>query len=462
MTIMASHSPDRSRAFPLEGATLTGKVAIFLPPTGISSVEFTLYDAATTLKRTTEKSPPFDLYGTAPDGSAVMLDLASVRPGAVLVVTAVTRDATRWRRTRTQQARFAVAVPTPPVPAGVPGAVGDGRTDDTAALQRAFDAGGVIELGGRTYAHSKVLHVTRPGTRIVGPGVLLATAEATSAIRIAATGVTLEGVTARISTTTRRWDAPAQAKIHLDRTSGTVLTRVTVEGSAASGVFVQGASGFVLTDVTVRGTRADGIHMTAGASQGSLVRPVVVNSGDDGVAVVSYGGDPAVCHDIVVTAPTVRNQAGGRGLSVVGGRDVTFTDAVVESSWDAALYFAAEESWHTYGCTRVTVERARLVNSNTNAAVDHGAVLVYAGDTLEPNASIHLSGITIVDTRATASRQVGVLQDSPGARNVDVVLADFTIVGGPRWLYSTNNPAGDTTRRTGWTWNGAPVPDVTP
>lgn len=113
MTLMVSTRPDRSNPVPLNGTTLTGKVAIFLPPTGVSSVDFTLYTPATVMRRTSEKVPPFDLYGTAPDGTAVMLDLATTPPGTLLTVTAVTKDSTRWRRVRNQRATFTIGFPTP-------------------------------------------------------------------------------------------------------------------------------------------------------------------------------------------------------------------------------------------------------------------------------------------------------------------------------------------------------------
>ena len=78
------------------------------------------------------------------------------------------------------------------------GAKGDGRTDDTAALQRALEGvavGGTLALTrGRTYLHSDVLTLTVADVVLTGGGTLLATQEERSALRIEADGVTLDGV----------------------------------------------------------------------------------------------------------------------------------------------------------------------------------------------------------------------------------------------------------------------------
>jgi len=54
--------------------------------------------------------------------------------------------------------------------------------------------------------------------------------------------------------------------------------------------------------------------------------------GDDGVAVVSYEKDQATCRSIRITAPVVRDPAGGRGISVVGGEDIIYVDVDVQGS----------------------------------------------------------------------------------------------------------------------------------
>ena len=341
------------------------------------------------------------------------------------------------------------------------GAKGDGVADDTAAIQRALDSyrpGTVLEfLASRVFRHTKVLDVTVPGTQIAGPGKLLAAMEGASALRIAAADVGVSNLTLTTPSTTRRWDTPAQAKVHLDRCTGARLTGVVIDGSGATGVFIQGASYYTLTDCRVSSTRADGIHNTGGSHHGTITRAVVNGSGDDGISVVSYLGEP-ICHDIVIASPTVKNQKGGRGLSVVGGTGIAITNAAVLHSWAAAIYIAAEKEWSTHGCTNVSVKGGILTESNTDTATDHGAVLIYNSQPDQPSTGITITDLTIKDTRTTTSRQTGLVQYDGGA-STRVTMDRLTIIGGNKWLYSGNAPAS-ATRRRGWTWNGAPVADV--
>jgi len=332
------------------------------------------------------------------------------------------------------------AAPAPPAPTvGVSvlafGAVGDGVADDTAAVQRALDAArpgvAVVVPAGRVFVHTDVLHVRVPGTVVTGGGVLLGTREERSSVWVETDGVTLDGLTVRTQGTTRRWEAWEQMGLRLAGHSGAVVRDVTVEGSAAAGLYVGAADHFLLDHVTVRGTRADGIHLTGGSHDGLVLAPTVVGSGDDGVAVVSYRSDGAPCHDIVVRSPQVLGTTWGRGLSVVGGTDVAFTDVDVQRSDAAAVYLGSEgQPWNTWAPVRVSVTGGRLQDSNTDQRIDHGAVLVLGGGDGAPAPdTVTIRGLSISGTRSTASRSAGVI--SYGAAPQRVLLDQLAITGGP-------------------------------
>ena len=114
--------------------------------------------------------------------------------------------------------------PAPDVPAITPadfGAIGDGVANDTSAMQNALNS---LETGetltipaGKTYRHTAVLKVSKPGVTIAGSGTLLATAEATSAVHLAANNITLDGVTLAMGSTTKRWVAFEQMKLRIGR-----------------------------------------------------------------------------------------------------------------------------------------------------------------------------------------------------------------------------------------------------
>lgn len=338
------------------------------------------------------------------------------------------------------------------------GAVGDGVTDDTLAVQRALDAlrpgDTLVFPAGKVFRHTDVLTVRTPGVRISGPGTLLATNEGRSSVRINADNVTVDGsLTLKIASTTRRWDAYEQMKLRLSDHTGIVVRHVTVDGSAAAGVYIAGCSHYLLEDVTVKNTRADGIHNTGGDHDGVIRRAVIRNVGDDGVAVVSYSRDKGAvpCRRIVVESPRFYGNVWGRAFSVVGGEDITYRNIYAESSNAAAVYIATEgDPWYTFASKRVRVLGGEIKNSNTSPTTDHGAVLVYSGRPGYANEDIEIADLKVTDTRATASRQVGILGD---ARRIE--LRNLTIVGGPSNLFSTNAPA-DAYNTVGWTFRAAP------
>lgn len=345
------------------------------------------------------------------------------------------------------------------------GAVGDGRTDDTAALQEAFDTAEpgtrLVLPAGMVFAHDDVLTLSSPDVVVSGGGTLLATNEERSSFVLAADRVALDDVTLTIEDTTRRYEAYEQQRLRLDGHTGIVVRDVRVEGSAAAGVYVGGGTAdFVLDRLQVSGTEADGIHITQGAHDGRVLEPLVRDVGDDGVAVVSYAPDGEPCARIEVVSPTVDGSSGGRGVSVVGGEDVTFRDIDVRDTYAAGVYVAAEGSFDTTGVSGVLVDGGTVDGANTGEDIDHGAILVFNGTDDETVDDVVVRDLEVTNTRASASREVGLVTDREDGIS-GVVLEGISLEeGGPeRPMVSTS---GSTTYETrGWTVGGEDVPDLT-
>ncbi|NHC13424.1 glycosyl hydrolase family 28-related protein [Motilibacter deserti] len=337
------------------------------------------------------------------------------------------------------------------------GAKGDGVTDDTSAIRRALDAlspGDVLRFpAGRTFVHRDIIKILKPGVTLSGSATLLAPDPMKSDVVIEADNVTVEGLSFVTKNARERKAEIDQMGLTVWSNTGTVLRKVTVNGSASAGIYVVGSRKFRIEDAVVQNTLSDGIHVTGASSDGTVVRPTVRNTGDDGVAVVSYRNDGAPCRNISVVSPRFYGNTWGRAFAVVGGEDITYTDVYAERSNAAAIYVAAEgvSSWNTFAPKRVTFTGGTLVKSNVNPVVDQGAVLVHSGqpDQIE---DVTISDIAIKDTRADASRQVGAYSDyDPAPRRVR--FSNISITGGglPVWV---NLPSANYAL-DGIVWNGS-------
>ncbi|MET0864292.1 MAG: right-handed parallel beta-helix repeat-containing protein, partial [Nakamurella sp.] len=344
--------------------------------------------------------------------------------------------------------------------------------DDTTGLKTAIAAlktGDTLSIpAGVTCRHADVLDIKTPGVHLSGPGTLVATNEARSAVWLNADNITVEGgLTLKAINVTQRWNATQQHKLWLaNNHTGITVQDTTIDGSAAAGIFINGASNFTLTRVTVLNSRADGIHMTNGSYNGIVKDATVRGAGDDGVAVVSYLSNPVATHDIQVINPKVYSNTWGRGVSVVGGYNITYSGIYVEASNAAAVYIVQTSakdgvaaSWDTHNVDNVKVLGGTLVNSNTNASVNNGAIVLAAGGpTGHTITNVTMSNLTIKNTRSTAARNVGIFTYDGGTVS-NIAFTGFKITGGPVKYFDTNSTGGYST--TNWTVNGATVPNKT-
>lgn len=314
------------------------------------------------------------------------------------------------------------------------GAVGDGSTDDTAALQNTFDAaaGKTVYLDPtKYYVHTAVLTISVNSVVITGGGMLLAAVEQASAVHVSGNYVMIRGITIAMGSTSQRWYANEQHKLWV---SGThfIGEDITIAGSAGAGIIMDGASKFMLYHVEVYGTRADGIHCTNGAQDGSIIDCYAHDIGDDGFAVVSYEADGTRCTNIVNSGSYVKNGA-ARGFSVVGGTNIRYFNGRVDSTYGAAIYVACEPSYVTYGVSDTIIDSFVITGANyAGTAMQHGAILVYNGRSASYVIdNVTMRNITITDTDSDGGWQIGLVSDTNGADNIrDIVLDTISFTGG--------------------------------
>jgi YVTN family beta-propeller protein len=329
----------------------------------------------------------------------------------------------------------------------VPVVATQAAVDSTAALQAMFDklkSGDTLTLDRKTYRYSGVLYIRVSGVTINGNGATLAaTNDLTAQLQILADSVTLHDLTMSSPLILAR-SPISTIYISADHAS---LRDVTINGSAGAGVYLSGAGYFDLTNVRVIRALADGIHMTNGSHDGVVNNAYTEWTGDDGIAVVSYVSDGTITKNITVNNPVVNGTTWGRGVTVVGGDNVTFNNVAVSNTDGGGVYIATEPSYNTYSVSNVKVIGGTLTNCNTNPAVVHGAVLLWAGNSGTSIKNVTLSDLTIINTPGTATWLLGIIKENGGTvsaitftrltlRQAVPVMAGYT--NAPRNTYTLN------------------------
>jgi polygalacturonase len=281
------------------------------------------------------------------------------------------------------------------------GAKGDGLSDDTEALNRAIQSmksGGTLVLEeGKTYFKTGNIIVKSPGVHIWGYGATLyAQVPAPADIKEpAAASVSIQLNAPRTAVYGLTIVSNLKVRTSHPNGSGIVMTAADQEAIdnriayAGSGIFIRMASNFLVARNVVFRTAADGIHITSGSRDGRVLCNVVRETGDDLIAVVSYGlGEPNISN-FRIEGNDVGGNYWGRGITVVGGRDVTIRrNRISETTHAAAIYIASEAAYKTSNVRNVLVEEneildTQMTNPKYNPRTDwnksgQGAILVSA------------------------------------------------------------------------------------
>jgi hypothetical protein len=293
------------------------------------------------------------------------------------------------------------------------GAACDGATDDSPAIARALAKARELRLpllipAGRC-AFGDIIRVDGVTLTGIGDGsVLHALNWRRSAIFMSGAGpvvanVKLTGVAA--PSRQADWE---MTKITIFGATDFVIDRVTIEGSPAAGIqTAKAAMRGRITNNTVRNTLSDSIHITDRASQILVENNLIENSGDDGIAVVSYRGDGARVNNITARNNVVRNNKWGRNMSVVGGSQVVYEKNLLQNNLAgyACLYIAQENSYKTYSALDVKASHNTFQNCGS-LRTGHAAAMVYS-DGAEANSNITLLGNDVIQNGQDGIRYFG-------------------------------------------------------
>nr|WP_294514448.1 glycosyl hydrolase family 28-related protein [uncultured Rhodopila sp.] len=284
------------------------------------------------------------------------------------------------------------------------GAVPDGMTDSTIAIKRAISAarnsGRSVFVPAGTFVHTSF---SLDGVGMVGAGsdsTLLSPRAVDSNIYLRGSGASLRDLTVKVKSSHR--DARNFA-VFVDGADHFLIDSVRIIGGNGGGIFDFGGSDGKIVHNRIENTLADAIHNTHGAHDVIVAENTVRHAGDDMIAVVSYLGQP-LSHDILIKGNDLADQEYGRGISVVGGMNITIQDnTIVNTECCAGIYIASEANWKTAGVDNVVVRGNTLIDNS--GPTGHGAIMIFAEKNVVRNVSVEEN--MVVRARHSAVTVVG-------------------------------------------------------
>jgi hypothetical protein len=269
-----------------------------------------------------------------------------------------------------------------------------------------------------TYTYDDVIDLH--GISAYGDGrasILVATNPAGSAIRLRGSGQYLRDLKITSPRATARASSSSAAGVNVYNATNFVVQRVTVDKAAETGIFTTGSSHGRIASNVITHTLADGIHTTGRSSDLLIADNSVSSVGDDMIAVVSYLADGAPCRDIQIVRNDVRDQTNGRGISVVGGNDVTVKANTIARSAGAGVLVYSDGSYGTYGTTHVAI-LDNLID-DPSKLIDQGGIHIQGG-----SGSHVVSGTLVQGNTITNASRHGIVVS---ALTTGTVVQDNTI-----------------------------------
>jgi hypothetical protein len=280
----------------------------------------------------------------------------------------------------------AVVVAAPPPPPGVIDVKASYGTSDSqirAAINAAKAEGKQLYFSAATYTYNSALVLD--GLTAYGDGpssVLVASNQASSAIQLRGAGPALRDLKITSPNSVSRSQAYIRALVKVDGATNFVVEGLTLVEAEQNAVIVhQRAVGGTIKDNNVSQTLADAIHITDASENILVTNNTVRDAGDDMIAVVSYHKDPRRCKNITIVGNDVSGQTDGRGITNVGGENVTIKGNSISDTNGAGVLVASDGDYGTYGPLNTQV-LDNVIDTTDLGDIHHAGIQIYgqAGD----------------------------------------------------------------------------------
>nr|WP_057928272.1 right-handed parallel beta-helix repeat-containing protein [Burkholderia ambifaria] len=283
--------------------------------------------------------------------------------------------------------------------------------DQADMLQHTLDAlqpGQRLVFAPGRYVVGRSLIVRQPNVVLSGYGAtLIATTADDQTIEMRGDGTTLVGF--RLAGTgTTRLTTPASTKVEVTGRGVQVLDNV-IDGGAGAGIFVFGGADVAIVGNEVLSTLADGIHMTHGSHDVLVQGNVVRGTGDDMIAVVSYRSEGVLTRNVLITGNSLEGNPWGRGITVVGGADVTISNNIVRNvAVSSGILVAQEDSNGTYGASDIRIENNVITDIQTATSRTDSRPLTQQAAIEVSTWSGSVARVTIIGNRVSHARFDGI------------------------------------------------------
>jgi hypothetical protein len=347
------------------------------------------------------------------------------------------------------------------------------------------------------YIQEHSIEVHTKGVVLWGKGATIhATNPDDQAIGLMADGVSMYGFTLTAVTDIRR-SLERDSRIAIfknyvagtGRQTGNVVRGNTIEeeagtanqnSSASAAILIYNVEDFTVAENVVRRSLSDGIHVTGGSRNGRIVKNTVRETGDDMISVVSYLGSGwqsvyysdatwranatswnGASSNVLIYGNDVAGNYWGRGITVVGGKNVSILNNKIKDTQAAAILIGQEGGYSSYGSTNILAQNNDIDGVGTTApayipagsAFDsirafyaagtytgHGAVEVYAiqDDTTTSSnpdlaALIHVQDISVSSNNVAGTKEnavrLGVSTPTNLMANVAITDNEFSNLG---------------------------------
>lgn len=306
------------------------------------------------------------------------------------------------------------------------GIVGDGVTDDTAAIQAMLAGIGsntAVHFSAGIYKHTNLVIGGKKNFALVGDGaVFLATTRSEPYLRfVNCADVTVRGITSKGAFATTR-QGPTRG-ISFEGCERYLITGCHIHDTEGVGIYSgSGCHDGRIVGNLVHDTFADGIHVTGTSNRIAISGNTVRDTGDDAIAVVSYGSDSnGPCEDIAITS-NLSWHSKSRGIIVSGGKNIVISGNAIRDTKNAGIYVAYESTYPTRAVEGVSIVGNTVLGANTYNV----PTINYAGVQVVGNGgpTTPVGGITISGNTVEGSKWHGILIGNVGVGCYDIIVSD--------------------------------------